>query len=248
MDFTDSTFTEFFSEHGINIFSKRYALYGGSKAKRLRAFWQVEPNKLVADVLSALIDYWQQITPTPEGNNLALMHQCEIAVRRLLEGQSLQPSLESMKEIAVVFNTEYLSNQIRRMEHSIESDPALAIGTAKELVETCCYTILNERGKPVQGKPDMPAIVKATLKELRLVPDVTTECTKGGEVIKRLSNNLVSVLNGLAELRNLYGTGHGKDGKTQTLTPRHAKLAVGASATLATFLFETHKEMGHEGD
>ena len=46
----------------------------------------------------------------------------------------------------------------------------------------------------------------------------------------------------LAELRNLYGTGHGKDGKAQLLMPRHAKLAVGAATTLATILFETHKE------
>ena len=30
------------------------------------------------------------------------------------------------------------------MESSVESDPALAIGTAKELVETCCKTILSD--------------------------------------------------------------------------------------------------------
>ena len=48
--------------------------------------------------------------------------------------------------------------------------------------------------------------------------------------------------NGLAELRGLYGTGHGKHGKTSGLSPRHAKLAVGAAATLATFLFQTHME------
>jgi len=46
----------------------------------------------------------------------------------------------------------------------------------------------------------------------------------------------------LAELRGLYGTGHGKHGKASGLSPRHAKLAVGAAATLTTFLFETHME------
>ena len=48
--------------------------------------------------------------------------------------------------------------------------------------------------------------------------------------------------NALAELRGLYGTGHGKHGKASGLNARHAKLAVGASSTLAIFLFETHKE------
>ena len=64
MDFTNNTFEEFFSEHGINIYSEKYAFIGGSKAKRLRAFWQVEPNELVADILLALIEYWRQINLT----------------------------------------------------------------------------------------------------------------------------------------------------------------------------------------
>jgi len=33
-----------------------------------------------------------------------------------------------------------------------------------------------------------------------------------------------------------------RDGKTQGVKPRQAKLDVGAAATLTTFLFETHKE------
>jgi hypothetical protein len=56
-------------------------------------------------------------------------------------------------------------------------------------------------------------------------------------------SNLGTIGNGLAELRGLYGTGHGK---TAELSARHAKLAVGAAATLATFLFETHKETMRE--
>ena len=64
-----------------------------------------------------------------------------------------------------------LVEQIHRIEQSIESDPALAIGTAKELIETCCKTILAERGKPVEGTPDIPTLTKETLKELKLVPD-----------------------------------------------------------------------------
>ena len=39
----------------------------------------------------------------------------------------------------------YVAQQITRMEAAVASDPALAIGTAKELVETCCKTILSER-------------------------------------------------------------------------------------------------------
>lgn len=33
---------------------------------------------------------------------------------------------------------------------------------------------------------------------------------------------------------------HGKHPRTQALQPRHARLAVGSSAALVTFLYETH--------
>ena len=54
--------------------------------------------------------------------------------------------------------------------------------------------------------------------------------------------NIAAVAQGVAELRNLFGTGHGPDGQPKCLQPRHARLAAGAAATLATFLIETHNE------
>jgi len=151
-------------------------------------------------------------------------------------------SLDDIKQTAQQFDAKHLADQIRRIEQAVDADPALAVGTAKELIETCCRTILSERGKPVIGTPDIPALTKQTLKELKLVPEDIPDQAKGSETIKRLLSNLASIGHSLAEIRNLYGTGHGKDGATQSIKPRHAKLAVGAAATLVVFLFETHKE------
>ena len=152
------------------------------------------------------------------------------------------PLLAGIKATAVVFDAKHMTDQIRRMELSVEADPDLAIGTAKELIETCCKTILRERGKTVEGTPDIPTLTKETLKELKLVPEGIPESARGVKVIKTLLSNLGTIGNGLAELRGLYGTGHGKDGNSVGLKPRHAKLAVGASAALAVFLFETHQD------
>src|SRR6266487_370072 len=160
---------------------------------------------------------------------------------RIVTGSGL-PRLSDIKETVAGFDARHMADQIRRMESAVESDPSLAIGTAKELVETCCKTILAERGMPVTGTPDMSTLTKQTLKELKLIPDEIQDSARGGDVIKRLLSNLGTIGNGLAELRGLYGTGHGKHGKTSGLSPRHAKLAIGSAATLSTFLFETHKE------
>jgi len=43
----------------------------------------------------------------------------------------------------------------------------------------------------------------------------------------------------LSELRNLYGTEHGREKVKRGLNERHARLAVGAGITLSTFLLET---------
>jgi hypothetical protein len=142
--------------------------------------------------------------------------------------------------IVAPFDAQHLAAQIRRMQESVQDDPALAIGTAKETIETTCKTILAERGKPIAGTPDIPTLTKTVLKELKLVPDGVPDTARGADVIKRLLSNLGTIGNNLGELRGLYGTGHGGHGATSGLEPRHARLAVGAAATLCTFLFDTH--------
>jgi hypothetical protein len=126
------------------------------------------------------------------------------------------------------------------MEGSVVNDPDLAIGTAKELIETCCKTILNERGVEFPKGADLPQLVKLTSKELQLTPDDIPDQAKAAETIKRLLSNLATITQGVSELRNQYGTGHGKHSGAKGLTSRHAKLAVGAASTLAVFLVETH--------
>lgn len=158
--------------------------------------------------------------------------------RRKVEGVPLGVNLAKQQE---VFNAEYLSRQVNRIEAAIPHDPDLAIGTSKELVETCCKTILQERGVAFDDGWELTRIVKETYKQLKLTPDDIPKTEKAAETIKRLLGNLATVTQSLAELRNLYGTGHGKSAKSKGLTPRHAKLAAGAATALAIFLFETHE-------
>ena len=136
----------------------------------------------------------------------------------------------------------YIAQQITRMEAAVLNDPALAIGTAKELVETCCKTILEAREIVFGRSADLPELLKLTVKALELTPDDIQNRAKAADTIKRLLNNLGTITQGIAELRNQYGTGHGKAAGSKGLGPRHAKLAVGAAATLAVFLAETHNE------
>lgn len=240
LNFSDRTFGEFVAEVvERDIHAEQYMAEGSSKANKLRTFWKEESDFIVGQLILALVDYEVTLNLTPDAQEKARAEQCRhIATRLLASGPSLSP----LKEHAKILNANHLEEQIRRIEDSIESDPSLAIGTAKELIETCCKTILAERGKLVSGTPKISTLTKETLKELKLVPEGIPDAARGADVIKNLLSNLGTIGNGLAELRGLYGTGHGKHGRSASLSARHAKLAVGAASTLAVFLFETHKE------
>jgi len=151
------------------------------------------------------------------------------------------PALKAAKQISQELTAEYLNQQITRMETAIHTDPALAIGTAKELIETCCKTIFRERSKAADESWDLPKLVRMTFEELRLVPDQVPMAIEAAESIRKTLGNLAQIAQGSAELRNLYGTGHGKDSAMAAPPSHHARLAVGAASTLVVFLFETHR-------
>lgn len=59
LNFTNRTFEEFFREVvGVQIYDPRFNLSSGSKANRMRAFWQVATDEQLRLLLSGLIDGW----------------------------------------------------------------------------------------------------------------------------------------------------------------------------------------------
>lgn len=159
--------------------------------------------------------------------------------RRLLGGAPLH--LEEAKRIAERLTGPYVAQQIRRLQGAADADPELAIGTAKEFLESICKTILSERGTPPAKNEDLPALVRAAVKSVAVVPAELTSQSQLEKTVTVLLNNLGSIGNQLAELRNQFGTGHGRPTDHVGLPARHAKLAIGAAATLAVFLYECHE-------
>ena len=237
LNFVNSSFGAFFAQVAdIDIHADEYRQLGKSKANKFRCFWSQTEDALLGKVLEEMVDYASVTSGYSEDQQL--IEECRQIAKRL---QGNDVNLGHLKKTVEPFNSTYITKQIHRMEQAVDNDPDLAIGTAKELIETCCKSILEERGKGISGTPDIPTLTKATFKELDLVPESVHEASRGKDTVKRILSNLSTIGNGLAELRGLYGTGHGKEHQTSGLHPRHAKLAIGTAATLVTFLFETHK-------
>lgn len=146
------------------------------------------------------------------------------------------------KTVADALDAAWMQKEIERVENAIDRDPALAIGTAKELVESCCKSVLTKRGVLYSTSADLPTLTKLVAKELGLVPEDITNAKKGADTIKLILRNLAALTQYLAELRGLYGSGHGRDGRHRGLQPRHARLAVGAAVSFIDFVTETFRE------
>ena len=137
------------------------------------------------------------------------------------------------------FSSEYIQKQITSMLKGIEDNPTDAVGKAKELVESCCYTILEKLNMACSNNIDFPELYKKVAKSLRITPEDISAEKPAANSIKALLGSLSSIAHNLGELRNVCGTGHGKSASYKGLSERHARLAVGCSSTLVNFLWDT---------
>ncbi len=152
---------------------------------------------------------------------------------------------ELSEQLAAQVDTSYVSNQVTRLHTAIESgDYDLAIGTAKELIETICKTILKERRVPMDPMWDLPRLGKEAARILPLAPSTVDTQGEGIEALRILINSLTTSIEKIGQLRSLYGTGHGKEADASSLHRRHAQFIAATAAAVGIFLFQTHKESG----
>ena len=92
LEFSNDTFAEFFSGYGVDIYSGNYEKYGPSKAKRMRAFWEREPDSLVGPVLAGLLDLYEvQCALGRREQDSALFAKSRQIVSRIAGGTAESP-------------------------------------------------------------------------------------------------------------------------------------------------------------
>jgi len=140
LDFSDRTFKEFFSDFNINIEDNKYHKNGTSKMKRLRAFWEIEANKIVGEVCNGLLEYANSIESIDDKDN----QQAQLYINKLLgkkevsknESNELTEDEFSKKEFKKIdltllnFNTQttdILSQRINEIEKCLKSHANLSV-------------------------------------------------------------------------------------------------------------------------
>jgi hypothetical protein len=132
LNFSDQRFAEFFRQDvGINIYDPRYAYNGTSKAKRLRAFWEIEEPTNLGRALEKLLEVWRYLNE-PGKNERAdrQFEECSRTAARLL-GRELKQETESdfLKRDFGAISVEGLD-----LDHAVETILAARVKEAVECV------------------------------------------------------------------------------------------------------------------
>lgn len=257
LNFSTNDFDAFTMESvGVAVCSK----YKMSKGRSLLAYIEGAKNSETDKLLHDLFDYYEThyeseytkdfqsddempfsytFYPPYNEDYSRLYAKCKEIAGRVFPNR-LVPLAAIADNLKEQFSSEYLNAQINAMLSMAESNPTEAIGKAKELIESCCKTILNSRKIAWDKNWGVGQLTGETLKILKLMPKDIPEDAPAAAEMKALLGNLRAIATNVAALRNHYGSGHGKSADYKGLSPRHAKLAVGSSITLVEFLWETH--------
>lgn len=228
---------------GIPLCSK----YNSSMGKSLQSFATAASPEEVIKLFRALLEYYEKYcmnefesdSPYYVANLSDTYHKCREYLDRVLNIST--PLTAGAAALQGKFSSEYLSKQINLMVKMQEENPTEAIGKAKELIESCCKTILDANNVKWDKKWDIGKLTSETMALLDLMPSSIPDSDPVFKNIKAVLGNLRGIPTKLAEIRNSYGSGHGKSASFTGLETRHAKLAVGCSITFVTFLWDTYE-------
>ena len=238
MDFSTVDFDTFTHESiGVPLCET----YKMSKGKSLVAYVKQASQQDIIKLFNDLMAHYE-LSPQKENDEQYQKKYADAYVkcRSILDriNTNTIADIESQK-LKEVFNSDYISSQIDLMVKMQDDNPTEAIGKAKELIESCCKTILEESGINIDKKWDMVRLTDETVKLLKITPNNIPDTIPEAKAIKAILGNLKSIAFNMAILRNQYGSGHGKSASYKGLEERHAKLAVGCSVTLVNFLWDS---------
>lgn len=209
-----------------------YSSTGGGPSR-----WQLFQNGL--DALSAeeqrrlLLDLCEydgpRSHPPPSDDNIAKL-------RNLLLGDTTPGALAASERLADL-DWDHVQRAWSNALAKVLNDPEGAITATRTLLEGICKHILDERGVAYDDGADLNKLYKQTAAAMDLAPD-----QHGEQVIKQILSGTMSVVNGLAAMRNSLSDAHGRGKKSARPAPRHATLAVNTGFGIAGFLIDTHIE------
>lgn len=213
LDFSHRTLADFIEEHtGRDVYAESYPQRGsGSKAWRVRAVWEVEPNHVVGKLIAALIEHRAEVLREQEANGSAfaevtrqpdedrLVSECGAIVARLMRGCVVQ-ELDAIRAPAGAPDFETIAKEvheaIRRNAPETGLDRLHTFLVKFVRLRCAARSITETRDRPLHSV--FGEYAKALRKEGRVESQMT----------ERILKSTISTLEAFNEVRNERSLAH----------------------------------------
>ena len=143
----------------------------------------------------------------------------------------------TLEQMAREKDLEGVQTEFDRILDNLEKDPPSAVTASCSLLESLFKVYIEEEALTLPSDESIKSLWNVVRKDLKFDPAVLQD-----ENLRKILSGLASITDGIAALRTHKGSAHGHGKVSYTVKPRHARLAVHAASTLATFLLETWDE------
>lgn len=214
LDFSNRTFDEFVTDTvGRNIYDSKYDGHGTSKANRLRAFWQTEPNYVVAKLMGPLLDYQKEVEdrnqisdnfylkkkPEELQQGAALREECQRIVTRLLQSMAV-PEIEALAAISDEKDFEVVARAVR---DAIEkNEPESGLDRLHTFVIKYVRTLCRDRGLAVTRDKPLHSLFGEYVKSIQGSGLIESE------MALRILKSSISTLDAFNDVRNNRSLAH----------------------------------------
>lgn len=231
LDFSNRTFREFFLDSvGIDIYDAKYDYASGSKANRMRAFWDRESNYLVARVLDLLFTEWDEFKGY--GAPDAPPEECLRIVRRLKESAPV-PDIEVVTSVSDDQTFDVLARSVQDAIN--RNEPEVGLDRLHTFVMKYFRDLCGKRGISTPRDKPLHSLVGEYVKVLKaegLIESVMTE---------RILKTSISVMEAFNRVRNEQSLAHDNE-----MLNYNESLLIFAHVTSSIRFIETIENSGTE--
>jgi len=204
IDFSNRTFSEFFLENmGVDIYDSNYDYGSGSKANRLRAFWQKEPNHVVGQLLFKMLEYWRarkeisysEINRAEE----SLYDECIRIAERLIK----DTPVKNLNVIETVSDDRDFSLLAKSIKESIrKNEPETALDRLHTFIVKYVRQLCEKHGIEHDRNKPLHSLFGEYVKFLRQHNLIESQMTE------RILKSSISILEAFNDVRNNQSFAH----------------------------------------
>ena len=204
LDFSNRTFEEFIYENTYtNIYDEKYNYSSGSKANRLRAFWDQESNNTVGKLISDLLEYWEteSLINNREIDLIEqdLFDECNKISEKLKQNGNVE-NIDVIEQYLSDGDFSKLAKQIR--ESIYNNEPEVGLDRLHTFLVKYTRMLCKRHGISYDEKKALHSLFGEYVKYLGQNNLIESEMTK------RILKSSISILDSFNDIRNNRSLAH----------------------------------------